>query len=140
MGSIRARRQRRDQRGAAAVEFGLVAIILFTLLIGILQFGLWFWSWQVGAHAAREASRVAAVNPCDVTTIKQTGADRLDGAPVTNTPAVSVTRSASPVHVGDEVTVDISFTTVDLGFFPGFDGVVDKSATSRVENVPPAGC
>ena len=59
-------RAQRDERGAAAVEFGLVALVFFTLLFGIIQFGLWFWAWQATAHAAREASRVAAVNPCNV--------------------------------------------------------------------------
>ena len=58
-------RRRGDERGAAAVEFALVGVLLFTLLFGILQFGMWFWAWQAGGHAAREAARVAAVNPCN---------------------------------------------------------------------------
>lgn len=136
-----ARRERglRDERGAAAVEFGLVAVILFTLLFGILQFSIWFWSWQTAAHAAREASRVAAVSPCASADITAAGTDALVGAPATNTPTVRVTKT-SPVKVGDDITVQVEFTTVDLGFFPGFDGIVDKSATSRVENVPAGGC
>ncbi len=133
------RRGTRDQRGAAAVEFGLIAIILFTLLFGIIQFGFWFWAWQAGAHAAREASRFAAVNPCDQTKIKAAGGDALAGAPIVDTPAWTVT-TTSPVEVGGEVTVHVTFTTLDLNLFPGFDGVVDKSATSRIENLPPGGC
>ena len=45
-------RAQRDERGAAAVEFGLVALVFFTLLFGIIQFGLWFWAWEATAHAA----------------------------------------------------------------------------------------
>jgi hypothetical protein len=132
-------RRRRGERGAAAVEFALVGLLLFTLLFGILQFGMWFWAWQAGAHAAREASRTAAVNPCDSAKVTTAGQKPLDGAPISGTPTVTLTKT-SPVKVGDEVTVSVHFTTFDLGFFPGFDGIVDKSATSRVENVPPGGC
>lgn len=130
--------RRRDERGAVAVEFGLLAVLLFTLLFGIIQFGLWFWSWQTGAHAAREAARVAAVNPCDDAGIESTARDALTGAPATGT-SVSVVRPTT-LKVGEEITVHLVFTTTDLGFFPGFDGIVDKSATSRVENVPAGGC
>ncbi|MFC4785175.1 TadE/TadG family type IV pilus assembly protein [Nocardioides sp. MAHUQ-72] len=139
MRNIQARRNQRGERGAAAVEFGLIAIILFTLLFGIIQFGLWFWAWQAGGHAAREAARVAAVTPCDGAKIQTAGKQPLDGAPVTNTPTVTVTKT-SPVKVGDGITVRVQFTTLDLGFFPGFTGSIDKSATSRVENVPAGGC
>jgi Flp pilus assembly protein TadG len=132
--------RRADENGAAAVEFGMIAMILFTLLFGILQFGIWFWSWQTGAHAAREAARFAAVEPCDESGIAGKASAALDGAPVTGAaPSINVDTPAE-VRVGDEITVHVHFTTVDLGFFPGFDGIVDKSATSRVENVPAGGC
>jgi Flp pilus assembly protein TadG len=136
----RGRGRRADENGAVAVEFALIAMLLFTLLFGILQFGLWFWCWQTGAHAAREAARFAAVEPCDDTGIAGKASAALDGAPVTGAaPTIDVTTPAD-VRVGDEITVHVHFTTVDLGFFPGFDGIVDKSATSRVENVPAGGC
>ncbi|TIC81310.1 pilus assembly protein [Nocardioides sp. GY 10113] len=130
----------RRERGAAALEFGLIAPILVMLVIGIIQFSLWFWAWQVGGHAAREAARYAAVHPCDSAGIQGTANDRLTGPPVDSTPAIGVTRSASPLEVGDDITVRVSFTTINLHFFPGFSAGVDKSATSRVENLPAGGC
>jgi hypothetical protein len=139
-GPRRVRGRRADENGAAAVEFGLIAMILFTLLFGILQFGLWFWSWQTGAHAAREAARFAAVEPCDDSGIAGKASAALAGAPVTGAPPSIQVDTPADVRVGDEITVHVHFTTVDLGFFPGFDGIVDKSATSRVENVPAGGC
>lgn len=130
----------RGEHGAAALEFGLIAPILVLLVIGIIQFSLWFWAWQVGGHAAREAARFAAVHPCDTTGIQNKGKDRLSGPPVEGTPTVGVTRSATPLKVGDDITVEVSFASINLNFFPGFDGVVTKSATSRVENLPARGC
>jgi len=51
------RRQR--QQGAAAVEFAIIALLLFTLLFGILEFGRLFYVYntvqEVTRHAAREA-------------------------------------------------------------------------------------
>ncbi len=138
MRDIHVLRRRRGEQGAAAVEFALIAMILFTLLFGIIQFGLWFWAWQAGGHAAREAARVAAVSPCDDTKITDAGKKPLDGAPTTNTPTVSVAKPL--VKVGEPITVRVQFTTLDLGFFPGFTGSIDKSATSRIENVPAGGC
>lgn len=47
--------------GAAAVEFSLIAMLLFTLLLGILHFGLTF-NRQQGLHAAaREGARLASL-------------------------------------------------------------------------------
>lgn len=49
----------RSQRGVAAVEFALVAALLFILLFGILEFGRLFYVFntvqEVTRHAAREA-------------------------------------------------------------------------------------
>ena len=132
-------RLHRTERGAAAVEFGLVALLLITLLFGIIQFGFWFWAWQAAGHAAREASRVGAVTPCDTAKITSTGTTDLNGTPTSVAPTVTVTKT-SPVKVGDTITVHVHFVAVNMGFFPGFDGVVDKSSTSRVENVPAGGC
>jgi Flp pilus assembly protein TadG len=128
-------RLREDERGAAAVEFGLIAILLFTLLFGIIQFSIWFWAWQAGAQAAREAARYAAVMPKCTTLIQDKGANSLSGVPVAGTPSVTVTAPAT-VAVGEDITVRVQFSTLDLHFFPGFTGEIDKSATSRIENVP----
>lgn len=51
----------RQDDGAAAVEFALIAGVLFMLLFGMLQFGLAFWQVQNLRSATREAARAAAV-------------------------------------------------------------------------------
>ena len=48
--------------GAAAVEFALVALLLITMLVGIMEFGR-AWATQASlAQAAREAARETAVH------------------------------------------------------------------------------
>src|SRR5438445_6699402 len=51
----------REQRGAAAVEFALVAVLLFMILFGIIVWGTVFSKLEVLNGAAREGARLAAV-------------------------------------------------------------------------------
>lgn len=51
----------RSEIGAAAVEFALVALLLFALLFGAIQFGYTFWEYIQVAHSAREGVRWAAL-------------------------------------------------------------------------------
>ena len=60
---MRIRRSRRDDRGAAAIEFALVALPFVTLVFGAVDFG-----WAVNNDvlvnsAAREAAREGSLNP-----------------------------------------------------------------------------
>ena len=47
--------------GAAAVEFAIIAVVLFMILFGIFEFGRVFSELEVMNGAAREGARVAAV-------------------------------------------------------------------------------
>ena len=51
----------RNEDGAAAVEFAIVATLFFMLVFGIIDFGFAFHSWNNAANAAREGARKAAV-------------------------------------------------------------------------------
>lgn len=55
---------RKVQRGVAAIEFSLVAVLFFTLLIGIIEFGRVLYLMNAAAEATRLGARVAVV--CDV--------------------------------------------------------------------------
>ena len=62
-----ARVLRRDERGASAVEFALIAMLLFIVSFGIIDFGLAYWQWvsaekatQVGVRKAVVSNMVAA--------------------------------------------------------------------------------
>ncbi len=52
---------RRAQVGAAIVEFALVALIFFTLLIGIMEFGRWLFTLNAANEATRLGARLAVV-------------------------------------------------------------------------------
>jgi Flp pilus assembly protein TadG len=142
------RPSRRRDRGAVAVEFALIMPMFIMLVLGVIQYGLYFWAAQGGSTAAREAARRAAVG--DYTTCEQFVEDvrgRIDS--VGDTASAVVTRTyvkgpgnlATAVEVGDVVTVKVTFRagTIDLPMVPFLsDGLVTQSADARVENVPTA--
>lgn len=129
------RARKRTDHGASAVEFGLVAVPLMLLLIGIIQFSIWLWAYQVGAHAAREGARVAAVDPCNGAAIETRVIDRVGSAADSG---LVVNPEAGPFVVGDSVTVNVSYVPFKIGFFPMPN--ISKSATARVEYVPVGSC
>jgi Flp pilus assembly protein TadG len=66
------KRSFRRQEGAAAVEFAIVASLLFMLIFGIIDFGFAFHAWNNTANAAREGARRAAVDNSTASIIART--------------------------------------------------------------------
>lgn len=63
----------KNERGAAMIEFALVALLLFILLFGIVEFGWIFFGWITLTGAVREGVRLAVVGgESDRGTIVQT--------------------------------------------------------------------
>jgi Flp pilus assembly protein TadG len=56
-----ARFRHRRERGAEAVEFALIMVILFPLLFGIIQYGLFFNDFLQARQAVRQGARTGAV-------------------------------------------------------------------------------
>ena len=58
-------RDRRSQSGAAALEFGLiVGTILIPLLLGVIQYGWYFYVAQTTGGAATHVTRRLSVGDC----------------------------------------------------------------------------
>jgi Flp pilus assembly protein TadG len=55
------RRRSLRERGQAVVEFGLIALIFFGLMCGIIDFGRGIWHYNVLSNATREGARYASV-------------------------------------------------------------------------------
>lgn len=74
----------REQRGQTLVEFALGAILLFTLVFGIVEFGRLIYAFSAVHNAAREGARYLAVHPDADETALTTVAQRLAvGVPIT---------------------------------------------------------
>ncbi len=134
----------REQHGAAAVEFALVAGLLITLVFGIVDFG-----WMINRdtmlnNAAREGVREGSLNPnkTDITSVVKSALPMLDPVDV----SVTVTcrkadGSACPnvnTHAvsGDVVIVRVDYphtwiTPVGMSFSDHID--LSKTTEMRVE-------
>lgn len=82
----------KEQRGAAAVEFALVSVLLFMVLFGIIVWGQVFSELEVLNGAAREGARLAAVgDPTNSTVANVQTRVRSAAAPYTLTASPTVT-------------------------------------------------
>jgi Flp pilus assembly pilin Flp len=52
------------QAGVAAVEFALVSVLFFTVLIGVVEMGRLLWVWNAAVEGTRLGARLAVV--CDI--------------------------------------------------------------------------
>jgi len=103
---------RRNERGAVAVEFALLAPVLVMLLLGIMEFGRAY-NVQVSlSSAAREGVRVMAItnNPTGAKTAVKNAAVAVQPA-LTDT---NITVTPNVCTSGTQVTVKVSYTLSTL--------------------------
>ncbi len=108
---------RRREEGASAVEFAILAPLLFILLFGIIQFGIAFLHVQTIRTAVREGGRLAAVGGSVQEVRTKTAQSSLGYIANSNHVAVSPNPQTGPVctaqTIGDDATV--SFDTESEG-------------------------
>ncbi len=139
------KRSFRRQEGAAAVEFAIVASLLFMLIFGIIDFGFAFHAWNNTANAAREGARRGAVvaDPDNIKLRTEQAARTLDPTKLTVTVECSlddgVTFGAcgagSTWEAGDIVRVNVDYA-YDLitpfgSFVPGLGPTMNVHSMSE---------
>jgi Flp pilus assembly protein TadG len=138
------RRSKDQERGAAAVEFALVSLILISLVGIVFQFAIYLWAFQAASNGAREGARAWAVNPCATTNSAKVvtavaPAARTGSVTATAAFAKGAGNTAAGREPGDQVTVTVNMKAKALGFnlVPGWDynANITKTATARVEDV-----
>jgi Flp pilus assembly protein TadG len=116
------RASRRNERGAALVEFAIVATIFLTVLFGVLEFGRLFWTHNALKDAARRGARYAIVRKNDAASIQAVKYMVVYGDPNAN-PA-----TAKPVVTG------LTPANVDVAY-KNFDGILlSAQATVTITN------
>jgi Flp pilus assembly protein TadG len=134
------RRPRRREGGAAAVEFALIAPVLFIVLMGILEFGVAFLQVQSIRTGVREGGRAAAVG-APTATVRQKTVDASSGSiPSNQTGNVAVSRLCTPQQIGEDVVVSYDTSQLPDGgimvripFIPTIEMRPVLSATFRCE-------
>jgi Flp pilus assembly protein TadG len=144
-------RARRGQRGAAAVEFALVVTPLLVLCFGMIQYGMYFYSAQVGSNTANATARQLSVGNCQNTTARATFVNNQLGAAKTAPATIGATyvnpdgsaATASTVKNGGTVTLTITFNTLNMNFpFVPFlsNPTISRTVQARVEDTNDEGC
>ena len=133
------RHRRRDEHGAEAVEFALIAVPFLILVLGIIQYGFYFWTAETTNSAARETARRVVVGDCwDYTAMKNFAVAH---APMSS--ANDVTRS--PVNMtsitsGTTVTITVVAHANLLGIIPLPDGgTITREYTAIQESTTNSG-
>jgi Flp pilus assembly protein TadG len=137
-------RRRRTDRGAAAIEFALVAPLLIFLLFAIIGYGYMLSFRQAISQAAAEGSRAAAVAPSALSDAEVDSRARAaindalgsygvtcdpngtlkKGSAAAGTCTVSAPRSCTTSTVGAQcVKVTLSYTYRDDSLVPSFPGL-----------------
>ncbi len=133
--------RRGNEDGAAAVEFALIfSLVLVPLLMGMLQYGWYFYSSQVTSSAARESARRLTVGDCQGGTSptkatqfarQQSGFSTLSLSYGSTTAPTSNTLPA----VGQVLRVTAQVDASIIGFLPVPNGgQITRTVDARVED------
>jgi Flp pilus assembly pilin Flp len=124
----------RDERGVAAVEFALVAGLLFMLVFGMIVFGIVFSQYQTYQSAAREGARVRAVGGSEaavLSAIEQASGSDFDRI----TGGISVGSCPDPADSPD-ASVEVSWAQtfqIDIPLLPSMTRTATISGSFRCE-------
>jgi Flp pilus assembly protein TadG len=125
-------RRRRDQGGAAAVEFALVMIPFFVMVIGLIEYGWYFYVAQNTSGAASTVTRKLAVGDCWASGKALAYAKKQSGQ-VTGV-TISPAQTTSPA-VGTSITVTVTANGKIMSFLPVPNGgTITRVVSSQVED------
>lgn len=136
----RAKRARARRSGAALIEFALVATIFFTMLLGLIQFGIYQSTANSLWNLSREGARFAvadAPSPSD-DTIRQHIRDIAPPNINTSNGKLAITIVPANARVsGQPVTIRLDYDMNDKLFIPSIGDMLKKTysttSTMRVE-------
>ncbi len=129
----------RRRRGVAAVEFAVIASLLFTLLLGIVEIGRAMMVLELLNNAARNGVRTATINGStrgDVATavtnaLGGSGITLAAGQPKLSVNGTEVTSDAgwAPAS-GDTISVSVSVPYADVSWLPTSFFLTGRSLSS----------
>ena len=135
-------RDRHTQSGAAALEFGLiVGTVLIPLLLGIIQYGWYFYVAQSTGGATTHVARRLAVGDCwgsgqALAFVKNEVASDKN----LTTLAVTPTSNASAVIGATQLTVTVTSDGDLMSFFPMPNGgTITRSVSTMIEDTTSSG-
>jgi Flp pilus assembly protein TadG len=124
---------RSNRRGAAAVEFAIVAPVFFLLVFGMIEFGRMVMVQQVITNASREGARIAVLDGTTGAEVLAAVDDYLSPANLTGADVTVDPTEPSTAGYGEPVTVTVSIPFADVSWLPApmfISGDTDLTATT----------
>ncbi|HEX2894821.1 MAG TPA: TadE family protein [Marmoricola sp.] len=119
-----------------AVEFALVFPMVFAVMFGIIQYGVYFWGRSTAAASARESARQLAVGT-DWTCSHDQAVSKTNDAGRNVVVTRAYLNADNAPKIGDLVQVTVTANTLAPSLLPLPDsGAITEVATARVENIP----
>jgi Flp pilus assembly protein TadG len=109
---------RRHRRGAAAVEFAVVAPIFVLLVFGMIEFGRMVMVQQMLTNAAREGARLGVIEGNTSTDVENRVDEYLAAASITGATVTVTTLPASGDDTGDRISVTVSIPFSQVSWLP----------------------
>ena len=111
--------RRRRRRGAAAVEFALVAPLFVMFAFGIIEFGRAMMVQQIMTNATREGAREAALPEATADSVKSSVLDSLAGSSVdVSVDNITVSPDPATAFNNEQITVSLTVPYEDVTWIP----------------------
>jgi len=125
---------RNNRRGAAAVEFAIIAPVFFLLVFGMIEFGRMIMVQQIITNASREGARIAVLDGATTSGVTTQVTNYLDGAGVRGANVTVDPDPPTDAGWGEPVTVEVTipFSNVSWLPVPMFVGDMDLSSTASM--------
>jgi Flp pilus assembly protein TadG len=114
-------RCRKERRGAAIVEFAVVAPVLFLLIFGMIEYGRMVMVQQVLTNASREAARQAVLDGATYSAVNSFVSSYLTSAAIPAAAVQPITMSPSDPSTaayGAPITVTVSVNFNQVSWLP----------------------
>ncbi|MCC6126581.1 MAG: pilus assembly protein [Pirellulales bacterium] len=110
----------RKRRGAAAVEFAIIAPLFFLLVFGMIEFGRMVMVQQILTNASREGARKAVLDGSTTTDVVNTVLTNLSDAKITASTSNVTINPANPAtaNYGDPITVTVTIPFSQVSWLP----------------------
>ncbi len=109
---------RRTRRGAAVVEFAIVAPIFFLLVFGMVEFGRMVMVQQILTNASREGARKAVIDGISDSDVQASVEEYLENASVSGATITVTTTEPTPPDTAEARTVRVTIPFSQVSWMP----------------------
>ena len=128
---------RKHRRGAAAVEFAIIAPVFFLLIMGMIEIGRAVMVQQIITNASREGARLAVLPDENNTNVINRVDDILSDSGIPGSKTEILGEYDSPMNIqdagyGDVIKVRVSVPFSQVSWLPGAERYMGDSTLSAI--------